>query len=120
MTRKNGTLFKSFKAAWKGFKDVLVFENTFRKMLLIATVVIALMFYFQTTTKDTALLLIMIFAVLTLELINSVVERIMDFIHIEGHEKVGEIKDLMAAIVLLVSISALIIGGIIFWPYIFG
>ena len=110
-------MWKSLRAAWKGFKDVMVHEHTFRKMMLAAVLVVGLMFYFPTTRNEKAILLIMVFAVLTLELINSVIERIMDFIHMEHHAKVGEIKDLMAAIVLMVSLAAASVGLVIFWPY---
>src|SRR3989344_3684482 len=113
----NTKMWRSLRAAWNGFKDVMVHEYTFRKMTVAAILVIILMFYFPTTRNEKAILLIMVFAVLTLELINSVIERIMDFIHMEHHEKVGEIKDLMAAIVLTVSVAAASVGLVIFWPY---
>lgn len=112
-------MHRSFRAAWNGFKDVMVHEHTFQKMVIAAVGVTALMFIFPTTRNEKAILLLMVFAVLTLELINSVIERIMDFIHIEQHEKVREIKDLMAAIVLTVSAAAVSVGLVIFWPYIF-
>lgn len=116
---KNKNFFQSLKSSFRGIKDVMIFEQTFRKMTLAAAIVLFLMFYFPTTKTEKILLFVMIFAVLALELINSVIERIMDFIHAEHHTKVGDIKDLMAAVVLLVSIAAGVIGGIIFWPYIF-
>ena len=116
---KNRSTWRSFAAAFRGFKDVLVHERTFRKMFIMALVVTALMFYFPTARNEKVLLFIMIFAVLTLELINSVIERIMDFIHLEHHTEVGNIKDLMASVVLVVSVAAATIGGVVFWPYIF-
>jgi len=63
---------------------------------------------------------LIIFAVLVLELINSTVERIMDFLGPDQDEKVRIIKDLMAAIVLLAGLAAIIVGIIIFYPYILG
>ena len=109
---------RSLKAAWNGFKDVLVFEHVFRTMVIFAVIVIALMSYFPTTRIEKAIILVMIFAVLLIELVNSVVERVMDFIHPGEHEKVGEIKDLMASISLVASLGAMVIGLMIFWPYI--
>ena len=110
-------LVKSIKAALSGFKHVLIFELNFKIMLVIALFVIGAMFYFPTTRIEKAILLVMIFAVLVLELVNSVIERVIDFVHIGHHEKIREIKDLMASIVLIVSLAAASIGILIFWPY---
>jgi diacylglycerol kinase len=87
-------------------------------MLAIATVVIAAMFYFPTGPLEKVVLLAAIFAVLVLELLNSVIERITDFLRPEHNEQVKLVKDLMAAIVLLASIGAIVIGVMIFLPYI--
>lgn len=114
---KNPSLVKSLAAAFKGFRDVILHERSFRKMLIAGVLALVLMIYFPTTRVEKLILLTMIFAVLTLELINSVIERIMDFVHLDHHEKVGEIKDMMAAVVLMVSIAAAVIGAIVFWPY---
>ncbi len=83
-------------------------------MLLIAVLVVVAMFYFQTSRLEKVALLLIIFSVLTLELINSVIERILDFLHPLPNEKIKIIKDLMAAIVLVASFGAAIIGLIIF------
>lgn len=110
-------LNNSFKAAWNGLKDVLIKEKSFKIMLIIAFLVIAAMFYFPTSRIEKTALLIMIFSVLILELINSVIERLLDFLHPLPDEQIKTIKDLTAAIVLMVSIGAAIIGIIIFLPY---
>lgn len=109
---------RSLRAAWNGFKDVMVFEHVFRTMILIAAIVVAAMFYFPTSRIEKEIVLVMIFAVLLIELVNSVVERIMDFIHPGEHEKVREIKDLMASISLVAVLGAAVIGFTIFFPYI--
>ena len=86
--------------------------------VLVAAVVVAAMFYFPTSPLEKVVLLAAIFAVLVLELINSVVERVTDFLKPGHSEEARLVKDLMAAIVLLASIGAVIIGLIIFVPYI--
>lgn len=114
MTKK---LSHSLKAARNGLKDVLIKEKSFKIMLIIAFLVIGAMFYFPTSRIEKVALLIMIFSVLILELINSVIERLLDFLHPLPDEQIKTIKDLMAAIVLVVSAGAAIIGSIIFLPY---
>jgi len=109
----------SFKYAMNGLKETLIFERNFKIMLLFAIVAIFLMFYFPTSRTEKAVVATAIFAVLTLELVNIVIERLLDFLQMERSEEVRIIKDLMAAIVLLASLGAAVIGLIVFWPYIF-
>lgn len=109
----------SFKFAFSGLKETLIFERNFRIMVFIAAVVIVAMIYFDTSRAEKAVLFAAIFAVLALELINTVIERLLDFLEPAHHEKVRVIKDLMAAIVLVTCFGAIIIGLIVFWPHLF-
>lgn len=115
---KNKKLSNGFKAAFDGFKETLIYERVFKVMIFIALVVVAAMFYFPTGPLEKVVLLGAVFAVLVLELLNSVVERVMDFLSPEYNEQARLVKDLMAAIVLLAAIGAVIIGLMIFIPYI--
>ncbi len=115
---KNKKLSNGFKAAFEGFRETLVHERAFKVMLVVALLVVAAMFYFPTSRLEKVVLLAAVFAVLVLELLNSVVERVMNFLSPEHNEQARLVKDLMAAIVLLASIGAAIIGIIIFLPYI--
>lgn len=119
MERRDKKISNGFRAAWNGFKETLIYEKSFKVMLVIAAIVIGAMFYFPTGPLEKVVLLATIFGVLVLELLNSVVERVMNALSPEYHEQARIIKDLMAAIVLLASIGAIIIGLMIFLPYIF-
>ena len=88
-------------------------------MLFFALLAAVLMFYFPTSRTEKAVITTAIFAVLTLELVNIAIERLLDFLQLERNEEVRVIKDLMAAIVLLASFGAVVIGLIVFWPHIF-
>jgi len=110
-------IIKNFKHAIDGIKDILVFERNFRIMIVIALIIIGAMFYFPVSRLEKSILLVMIFSVLILELINVAIEKIMDFIQPEYDERVKVIKDLTAGVVLLASLGAIIIGIIIFMPY---
>ncbi|MEK7548923.1 MAG: diacylglycerol kinase family protein [Patescibacteria group bacterium] len=112
-------LLNSFKFAFNGIKDILIFERNFRIMILISLIVVGGMFYFPLIRLEKAVLLVMIFSVLILELMNVIIEKIMDFLQPQHDERVKIIKDLSAAIVLIASFGAAIIGLIIFLPYIF-
>lgn len=117
-TKNKKDLTRSFRAATRGFWQVLTYEPAFRWMVFAAILVVAGIIFFRTSRSESIALLTMIFAVLGLELINSVFERFLDFLRPEHDERVRIIKDVMAAIVLLVSLGAVVIGLIIFWPYI--
>lgn len=106
-----------FKAAFHGIEETFKQERNFKFMLVIAAGVLFLMFYFPTTKDEKVALLIATFFVLTLELMNSTIERIMNFLHPEPDERIKAIKDLTAGIVLVASLGAAIIGAVIFLPY---
>lgn len=110
-------LFRSFRYAFKGFLTVLREEQSFQVQLLAGVVVICLVFYFNVKSWEAALLILMIMTVLVLELINSIFERIVDVLKPRLHPYVAEIKDIMAAAVLLASVVSVAVGIIIFWPY---
>jgi diacylglycerol kinase len=57
-------------------------------------------------------------AVLSSELLNTAVERICDRITKDRDPLIGNAKDLAASSVLIISAITLIIGAIIFTPYI--
>lgn len=50
------------------------------------------------------------------EIINTAIEKTMDFISTEKHPQIGLIKDLAAAAVLISAVAALLIGTLIFLP----
>ncbi|MEK7503517.1 MAG: diacylglycerol kinase family protein [Patescibacteria group bacterium] len=110
-------LFKSFGFAFSGLKTIFEEEHAFKIMFFIAILVIAAMFYFDLPLTQKAVLFTMIFLVLILELINSVIEKVLDFVCSELNGKVKIIKDVLAGIVLLASLGAAAIGILIFLPY---
>ena len=79
--------------------------------------VVVAMLYFPLSMWERVALLLLITAVLVLELINSVFERISDGLKPRLHPMVKDIKDIMAGAVFLSSLVAAIIGILIFWPY---
>jgi len=111
-------LFRSFRCAAKGIWIALRYEQSFRVQLCVAAVVIFLIFYFQVKLWEAVALLLLVISVLTLELLNSILERIVDVLKPRIHPYVEEVKDLMAGAVLIAAIGALVIGLLILLPYI--
>lgn len=108
---------KSFSHAMCGLKHILRNEKNFQNELAIAFVVLLAMIYFQVTRTETVALVLVIAGVLIMELLNTVVERVVDILKPRVHPYARLIKDLMAAVVLISAIFAVIIGLIIFLPY---
>ena len=50
---------------------------------------------------------------------NTAVEKIADFIHPDYHERIGFIKDIAAGAVFFAALTAIAIGCIIYFPYLF-
>jgi len=111
-------LFKSFRNAGKGLKYVLKNEQNFQLEVLIGILVISLMFVFSIRGWEKIALFIVIFAVLVMELINTIMERVVDILKPRVHPYAQVIKDIMAAAVLISSIGAVVIGILIFFPYV--
>ena len=55
--------------------------------------------------------------VMVAEVLNTAIERILDHFSPQQSRKIGLIKDIAAGAVLLAALFALIIGLIIFLPY---
>ncbi len=53
------------------------------------------------------------------EVVNTVVEKLIDLVHPEYSRQVKHVKDMMAGAVLMASVLAVIIGILVFYPYIF-
>jgi diacylglycerol kinase len=117
MKFKNKNIFTSFKFAFSGLKVIFKEEYCFRIEFAAAVLASLAAFYFPLTPTEKVVVLIMIFVVLTAELSNSVLERVLDLVSPQFNKKVEKIKDMLAAIVLFSSLVALIVGLIIFLPY---
>ncbi len=111
------TLTNSFRYAWKGLSYTAKHEQNFRLQLLATVVVILLMLFFQVKQWEAIALIFVICAVLFTEILNTVIERFVDILKPRLHHYSEIIKDMMAAAVFLTSFGALLVGLIIFYPY---
>lgn len=110
-------LRKSFKYAIRGFLKALKEEQNLQIHVMVSIFVLALGFWLGIDHWEFVLLILMIIAILILEIINTVFERLTDMLKPRRHLYVEIIKDMMAATVLIASVGAVIIGSIIFYPY---
>ena len=108
----------SIRYAWKGMRYVYRHEQNFRFQTAIAVVVLAATFFFDLTTLETLIVLLLVTAVLSLELLNSAFETYIDVLRPRLHSQAEVVKDIMAAVVLCVSLGAVVVGLVIFIPHI--
>lgn len=110
-------LFRSFSHAFRGLKYMLRNEQNFQLEILMAILVIVFMFIFSIRGWEKVALFLVIFSVLVIEIINTILERVVDILKPRVHPYAHLIKDVMAAAVLLASIGAVVVGITIFYPY---
>lgn len=110
-------LFNSFKYAGRGIRIAWRSEQSFRIQVIAAAAVLGLIMWFDVQRAHAIILLLLIIFVLTLEIVNSILERFVDVFKPRIHPMVEEIKDLMAGAVLVASLGSLIVGLLIFVPY---
>ncbi|MBE0451280.1 MAG: diacylglycerol kinase family protein [Clostridia bacterium] len=110
-------LIKSFKYAIKGIKLAIREERNFRIMLMTFFVVVWLGLYFKLEKVDWMMIFITSGIVLVAELINTTIENMMDMISPEYDIMIERIKDLSAGAVLVTAIFSVIVGFIVFVPY---
>lgn len=116
MTR---TRVNSFKFAFSGLLHTFSTQTNFQIQLFIAAVAVLGAIYFQFSRFEWLVLIITIALVLTAEIINTVVEVVVDLAVKERLLPDARIaKDVAAAAVLLMSIFSIIVGLILFLPYI--
>jgi diacylglycerol kinase (ATP) len=121
LNKNNGFIkgrIKSLKFAFCGALKLITTEHSIIVQTTLALIITFFGFYFQITREEWLFQNIVIGMVLAIEGLNTAVEKIADFIHPDYHEKIGFIKDISAGAVFFVAITALIVGVIIYYPYI--
>ena len=108
---------KSVGHALDGLNYAVTQERNFRIEICMAAVVVIFTLLFRIKNWEAIVLVLMIMWVLIAELANTVLERVVDILKPRIHPYARLIKDLMAAIVLISSAVAIIIGIMIFYPY---
>lgn len=108
---------KSLGHAFDGIKYAVSHEKNFRIEILMAALVTIFIFIFKVKSWEAIILILMMMWVFISELTNTVLERVVDILKPRIHPYARLIKDLMAAVVLISSVFSMIVGIIIFYPY---
>lgn len=110
-------LFSSVRHAAMGLRTLWKQEPNIRYQTAAAFFAIALGLWVHLRSREWIVVLLLIGAVLVLECVNSVLERLANGLSPRVRPWVRDAKDIMAGAVLLTSLLAVAVGALIFWPY---
>lgn len=112
-------ILSKFKWAFEGVYYGLRYDRSIQIQTMIASVVIALSIFLELNNYDFIVVIILCVIVLITEFINSAIENLSDYVCEQEYSmKIKRVKDLAAGAVLVASVSALVIGIMIFYKYI--
>ncbi|MDR1154083.1 MAG: diacylglycerol kinase family protein [Bacteroidales bacterium] len=106
----------SFRYAFNGLKLLIKEEHNARIHAFVALCVLIAGWGFGISRNEWIAVILCIGMVIALELINSAIERMADFVSPEKRPEIKKIKDLSAGAVLTGAIAAATVGLIVFLP----
>lgn len=111
-------LLKSFTYAFEGVIHALKSDQNLRIHFVIAAIVIGVSLYFRVTPFEMGILGVMILLVIITEMINTAIEKMVDLITKEHHAEAKIAKDVSSGMVFVAAFGSVIIGLLIFLPYV--
>jgi diacylglycerol kinase len=110
----------SFACAFRGLGGMLRSEPHARFHLAATVAVVAAGWWVGLCGGQWVALVLSIGLVWTAETLNTAVELLADLVHPAEHDGVRRLKDLAAGAVLLASFTALVVGLLVFGPWVAG
>ncbi len=110
-------LTQSFRAAFGGFFLLVRSERNLKIHLFVFVLTCLAGWLFSIKRSEWLAILLVSGLVISMEIINSSIEKLCDLVEPNFNEKVKIIKDTAAAAVLVAAAIALLIGIYIFLPY---
>ncbi len=107
---------RSFGPAFQGFATFFRSENNSRIHLAATVAAMAIGYALEISAVEWCIIVSQIGFVWAAEVMNTAVERTVDYISLDRNPNAGAIKDLASAAVLVASVTALVTGIIIFVP----
>lgn len=107
---------KSVTYAFKGAIKLIRTEHSIMVQFFIAILLTIAGFYYGISATEWMFQTLAIGLVLSIEGLNTAVEKVADFIQPQYNEKIGFIKDIAAGAVFYAALTAVTIGLIIYVP----
>lgn len=116
MSIQGGRFFRSLVRASRALATALHEEHNFRLLAVGGVVILLVAVLLGIRGYELALLVAVLGAVPTLELVNSSVEHLVDLMQPRVHQVAAVVKNMMAGAVLLAALTAVITVAIILLP----
>lgn len=110
------SLGTSFSHAWHGWRAVFRDERNIRIHSVSAVAAIILAFPLNFSATELAIIFLMSGAVIATELMNAALERYSDIVKPRVSGYVEQVKDIAAASVLVLSVTAVAVGTLLYIP----
>ena len=111
-----GKFFRSFQFAARGIVDLFRFENNAKIHLLAAAVAIGAGSWLGLSAMEWAMIATQMGLVIATEAFNTALEKMADRVTTERDPLIKAAKDLASGAVLIVALTALVVGLLIFVP----
>ena len=108
--------FSSVRYSIDGFFAAMKHEPSFREDLIFALLLVPLAIFLPINAVSTALMISSLILILIVELLNSAIEWIIDYVRPEIHPLAKRIKDMASAAVFLSYINCVVVWVIMLWP----
>lgn len=108
--------FSSVRYSIDGFFAALKHEPSFREDLIFALLLVPLAIFLPLNAVSTALMISSLILILIVELLNSAIEWIIDYVRPEIHPLAKRIKDMASAAVFLSYINCIVVWVVMLWP----
>lgn len=107
----------SFQFACKGLADLVKSQPNARIHLVVGIAVLLAGYFFRISKYDWIAVVLCVALVISLEAVNTALEYLTDLVSPEYHPLAGKAKDVAAAAVLIAAMGAVVVGLLIFVPY---
>ncbi len=115
---RHRTLTLSFKYAIEGIWHAVRYNQNLRIHFTVGVLVVIASIVFGVNSFEKGILGIIILLVIVTEMVNCAIEQMVNLISLEHRKEAKIAKDVSAGMVLLTAIGSIIIGILIFTPYI--
>lgn len=102
--------------AYTGLQYFFLHERNGQIQLAIATASISLGIWFSVSVTEWLAIIFCIGSVISLEIMNTALEKLSNMVHAQYHPTIKIIKDVAAGAVLFASLISIVIACIVFIP----
>ncbi len=113
---RNGNFWIGFKHAGEGVLYAIRTQRNFRIHLVATVLVVSMGMWLRLPGTSWAILALMIGLVLVTEMINTAAEALVDLASPDYHPLAKLVKDVAAGAVLVIAITAVVVGLIVLGP----